>query len=218
MTTAEFGGTTGEFQGHLVRAYHEVRSPTALIATVARSALEAADVGEARAALELIERIAGRALRRVATVLDSTGVASAHPSDRLGEIIADLRRCGLDVELRVDPRVAAAEIAHEESAFEALAQTLLDNAEAHGDPTCAVQVRLRRTRGGIRFTVANRPAHVARHSGHGVGLPLAVELTRRMGGTLNVRRGADKFVVQARLPAAAIGHGQASEEVFLTRR
>ncbi len=183
------------------RAYHELRSPTALIVTVARNALEDNDLGRARSALELIERIADRTLSRVSTVLE-TAPASAfrRPGDFLRQLTSDSLRCGLPVELRVEGDAGNDEIRHEPAAFEALAQALVENAYLHGDSSRPIVLRLERTPSGLSFTVTNHCADADLHVGQRIGLPLAHDLADRMRGVLRAGLHAGVYQVQLSVP------------------
>jgi signal transduction histidine kinase len=183
------------------RAVHELKSPTALIITAARNALEVNDLERARSALELIERVASRALDRTTTILEASSErSSCTPATFLRSLVQDSATSGLAVELSIDRDAEGIVITNEPAAFEALVQSLLENAAQHGDPAHPVRVRLERIGGELRLRVANRCAPVDRHTGQQLGLPLVQELARRMGGTLVVEARAGAYQVELHAP------------------
>ncbi len=195
--------TTADVELRVRRAYHELRSPTALIVTVARHALDEHDPARARSALELIERIADRTLNRVSTVLDASAApAFRRPSEFLRQLASDSVRCGLPVELIVDGGAANDEIRHEPAAFEALAQALVENAYLHGDPARPIVLRLERAPDGLSFSVTNHCADHDLHVGQRIGLPLAHDLAERMRGVLRTSLHAGVYQVQLSVPTA----------------
>lgn len=188
----------------LRRAYHEVKSPTALIITVARAALEQNDLARAHSALELIERVAQRSLARTATVLEvATGQTERTPSGFLQALVSDANRCDSNVELTVEDGARFARIRRSPAAFEALAQGLLENAQLHGDTTRPIELRLAMAGSELEFTVTNQCPEVDSYQGQQIGLHLAEDLAERMGGTLTVRSSAGGFVVRVAVPAIA---------------
>ena len=193
-----------DFGLRLRRAYHEVKSPTALIISVARAALEQNDLARARSALEIIERVAERSLARTATVLEvATGQTERTPHGFLQELVADASRCDLNVTLTVEDSARFARIRQAPAAFEALSQGLLENAQLHGDPRRPIELRLALAGTDLEFTVSNQCAEVDRYRGQQIGLHLAEDLARRMGGTLTATSQAGCFEVRVTLPAIA---------------
>ncbi len=186
------------------RAHHELRSPTTLLITVARQALEERDLDDALAALELIERVASRTLTRVNAVLDeSPDLAGLTPADFLRGLVADVRRCGWQVDLTVAPAAEGARVRHDPRAFEALAQGLLENAHVHGDPTRPIHLELARQGQELALAVENCPAAVDQHRGFGLGGPLAADLAARMRGRITTLTSFERFRVALTVPTVS---------------
>lgn len=191
-----------DFELRIRRAYHEVKSPTALMITVARAALEQNDLARARSALELIERIGERALTRTATVLSVGAPDSGRsPIGFLRDLAVDADRCGVGVTLNVEDGARFARIERDPGAFEALAQGLLENAQFHGDSNTPIELRLSLVGSQLEFMVTNRCAQEDRHAGQRIGLHLAEDLAGRMGGALEARSRAGSFEVRVTVPA-----------------
>ncbi|MCC6236397.1 MAG: HAMP domain-containing histidine kinase [Dehalococcoidia bacterium] len=186
------------------RAHHELRSPTSLLITVARQALEERDLDDALAALELIERVASRTLTRVNAVLDEpAGPDGLAPADFLRGLVADVRRCGWRVDLTVAPAAEGARPAHDPRAFEALAQNLLENAQVHGDPAHPIHLELSLCGQELVFSVENSPAEVDQHRGFGLGGPLAAHLAARMRGRITTLASVERFRVALTVPTVS---------------
>ncbi len=197
------GTQDAESQLRVRRAYHEVKSPAALIVTVARAALEQDDPARARAALELIERIAERTLERVGSVFNAPmPVPARTPAQFLEGLVSDALRCDLQVSLVVGERASECRVRRDPAAFEALSQALMENAHLHGDPAFPIEVGLSRLPEGLELRVSNRRASEVRHVGQRIGLRLAEDLAARMGGSLRVSSRAAEFVVRVTVPVA----------------
>lgn len=186
------------------RAHHELRSPTTLLITVARQALEERDLDEALAALELIERVASRTLTRVNAVLDESAIPDGPaPAEFLRALVADVMCCGWRVDLTVTTGAEGARVRHDPRAFEALAQNLIDNAYVHGDPSGPIRLELSLRGQELAFSVENRLAEVDRHRGFGLGGPLATDLASRMGGCITTVASSESFRVELTVPTVS---------------
>jgi signal transduction histidine kinase len=196
------GVSLGDVDLRVRRAYHELRAPTALIATVVRNALEQQDISSARSALELIERIAERTLNRVSTVLESPGTeARRSPAVFLRDLSRDTVNCGVALQLHIDGAAEGAAVLHDPAAFEALAQSLVENAQQHGEQGVPIEVALERLDGDtLLLAVRNAPATADHHRGRHMGLPLARELASRMHGDLHIDARPEAFTVRLTVP------------------
>ncbi|MFN8639728.1 MAG: hypothetical protein U0360_09795 [Dehalococcoidia bacterium] len=191
------------FEQDVRRAHHELRSPVALIVTAARAAIEQGDAARAFAALELIERTALRALDRITAVLEAPLPAAAHqPAEFLRHLVSDAVACGRAMELLVDPQADGEQALLDPRAFEAVAQNLVDNAFAHGDPSEPVRLHLGRDDSALHLTIRNRRASQP-VAGHGIGLPLAFELVARQRGDLSAGPLGDDYRAELVVPILA---------------
>ncbi len=180
-----------------------MRSPVALIVTAARAAIEQGDTARAFSALELIERTALRALDRITAVLEEPQPAASHrPAEFLRHLVTDAAACGRPIELIVDPQADGEQLLHDPRAFEAVAQNLVDNAFAHGDPSEAVRLHLVRHESALQLTILNRRASQP-VPGHGIGLPLAFDLVARQRGDLSAGPLGDHYRAELVVPILA---------------
>jgi signal transduction histidine kinase len=139
---------------------------------------------------------------------DGDGDAAGAPPtlDRVEDLVADVRRAGLQVELDVDEGLRFDELSPGRAlaAFRIL-QEALTNASKHA-PGARVRAALRRTPAGVEIEVVDdggARAEAAANGGHGlVGMRERVAL---YGGTLDAGpRDGRGFAVHARLPTGAV--------------
>ena len=167
---------------------------------------------EERNALLGIERLGRDAVAEMHGLLGflrEEGDVSANgapPSmERVEDLVADMRRAGLDVELRVEEGLRLEELTPGRAlAAYRILQEALTNALRHA-PSAHVQASLRRTPTGVEIEVVDDGSDVPSegdHGGHGlVGMRERVAL---YGGTLDVGPCVDRgFAVRAHLPTAA---------------
>jgi len=161
---------------------------------------------EALLAVERTGRDAVGEMRRLLGILRADGEdgeRDALPTvRRVGDLVADLRRAGLEVELRVEGDLDDLPPGRALAAFRIL-QEALTNALKHA-PGAHVEALLRRTPGELAIDVVDsggtRPAAADDGGGHGlVGMRERVAL---YGGTLEAGRNGGGFAVHARLPTA----------------
>jgi signal transduction histidine kinase len=161
---------------------------------------------EALLAVERIGRDAVEEMQRLLGFLRSNGerVAPATPltPERVEDLVAEMRRAGLAVDLRVEGDLNELSAGRALAAFRIL-QEALTNVLRHA-PGARVSASLRRTAAELRIEVADdggaRPGRGRGGGGHGlVGMRERVAL---YGGTLEAGPRADRgFTVIARLPA-----------------
>lgn len=188
------------FERDVRRAHHELRSPVALIVTAARAAIEQGDAARAFSTLELIERTALRALDRITAVLEAPQPVASHRSaEFLRRLVTDAAASGRRFELLVDPRADGEQMLHDPRAFEAVAQNLIDNAFAHGDPSEPVRLHLGRDESALHLTILNRRSSQP-VAGYGIGLPLAFELVARQRGDLSAGPLGDDYRAELVVP------------------
>jgi signal transduction histidine kinase len=161
-----------------------------------------------REALLVVERTGRDAvgeMRRLLGILRENGTEpelEAMPTvQRAGDLVADLRRAGLDVELRVEGELGDLPPGRALAAFRIL-QEALTNVLKHA-PGAHVDAVLRRTGSELEIEVVDsggtRPAAPGDGGGHGlVGMRERVAL---YGGTLDAGPDGAGFAVLARFPA-----------------
>jgi signal transduction histidine kinase len=162
---------------------------------------------EALLAVERTGRDAVGEMRRLLGILRANGAEpelDAIPTvRRAGDLVAELQRTGLDVELRVEGDLDDLPPGRALAAFRIL-QEALTNALKHA-PGAHVEAVLRRTASELEIAVvdsgATRPAEPVDGGGHGlVGMRERVAL---YGGTLEAGPDGGGFSVLARFPTGA---------------
>ena len=199
----------------IARELHDVVAHTLTEINVqAGAGAERTAAGEARDALERIERASHGAigeLRAILGVLRDTDKTEAPrtPSPRIesiGELVERARESGLDVQLEVSgARPARASDAASLAAYR-IVQESLTNARRHA-PGAEVRVSLNFSTNHLALAVENGPGAAANgHSGApGVGISGMRERALAIGGTLHTGPSADGFLVRAELPYKATG-------------
>lgn len=189
-------------------AYHELRSPLGLVLMNARIAADEAHDTVVRARCEAIVRVAERLLRVAGQVLELERDAAATADERFSPVAiasalaADMQRFDVPVRLAASPAAAAAEVQAVPALFEALLQSLVNNALDHGEPGRCVNISLDAVDGALVMEVANRTGRGRRHSGLGAGIQLGARLADRLGGSLDTTRTGSRYVARFRLPFA----------------
>ena len=160
---------------------------------------------EALLAMERVGRDAVEEMQRLLGLLRSNGerVATGTPLtlQRVDELVAEMRRAGLDVDLHVDGQLDDLSAGRALAAFRIL-QEAFTNVLRHA-PGARVSASLRRTAAELQIEVADdggaSPGTPAGVGGHGlVGMR---ERAALYGGTLEAGPRADRgFMVVARLP------------------
>lgn len=189
-------------------AYHELRSPLGLLATAARSVVEDSTEQAIRDRCAVIVRTVERMLRTTEQVFGVARVAGDEPPSRflpsvvLAGLIRDMGPAAA-LELHIEPDAGSAAVFGASGAFEALAQSLLNNAVDHGDPAAPITVELVHENGALTLSITNRTTSVRRHNGLGVGLYLCRRLAEQLGGELSAGLEGQTYRASIRVPVAA---------------
>ena len=131
-----------------------------------------------------------------------------HPSPRLdglADLIAGVRRSGIDVTLEPDPPMEDLPAQVELAAYRVV-QEALTNVVRHA-PGAATHVSLRADSAALTVEITNAPSAMATAEGPGIGAGVGLigmaERVRAAGGELVTRRTRDGgFLVRAWLPLA----------------
>jgi signal transduction histidine kinase len=159
---------------------------------------------EALLAVERTGRDAVGEMRRLLGILRENGTEpelEAMPTvQRAGDLVADLRRAGLDVELHVEGELGDLPPGRALAAFRIL-QEALTNVLKHA-PGAHVEAVLRRTGSELEIEVVDSGGtHPAESAGGGHGLVGMRERVALYGGTLEAGPDGAGFAVHARFPA-----------------
>jgi signal transduction histidine kinase len=163
-----------------------------------------AEPGEAEQAFGAIERTGREALgemRRLLGMLhdDERELAPQPSLRRLGELIGDVERAGLPVELVCEGDASAVPPGVDVSAYR-IVQEALTNTLKHAGPASAT-VRVRCLRSAVELEVTDDGVGAARRNGAGYGLTGMRERASLYGGRLETGKGPQGgFSVRARLP------------------
>jgi signal transduction histidine kinase len=188
-------------------AYHELRSPLGLLATAARSMVEDSTEQAIRDRCAVIVRTVERMLRTTEQVFGVARTAGDEtptrflPSVVLAGLIRDMDLAA-SVELHIEPDAGQSAVFGSRGAFEALAQSLLNNAVDHGEPGAPITVELTREDGELTLSVKNRVTAVRRHNGLGVGLYLCRRLADQLGGDLSAGLEGQSYRAYFAVPVA----------------
>lgn len=189
-------------------AYHELRSPLALMATMARSAAEDCDDDALRARCLSIVRTAERMLRTTGEVLDVAGVASDERQSRFSalevvrKVVADYHGMGVAVTL-TSTGAAESQVVGAPGQLEALLCSLLGNALDHGDSRVPVRVLVAETGGVLTIAITNEMSHIRAHKGLGLGSYIGDRLARALNATLELQRTDTEFAARIALSLPA---------------
>jgi signal transduction histidine kinase len=196
----------------IARELHDVVAHTLTeINVTAAAAAERTGAGDARTALEQIERTSHGAIAELRGILGVLRDPAAEPPrapvphiDDLCELVDRVRDGGLDVRLDIQgtppDRISDAI----SLATYRIAQESLTNVRRHA-PGAYASVTLRFDATRLTLTVENGPGDVraAAPAGGGVGITGMRERTSAVGGRLAAGRSADGFLVRAELPYEA---------------
>lgn len=192
-------------------AYHELRSPVSLIATLARTAQVERDEARLHTLLQSIERVAERALLSVNTILererlDSTAadVPDVSLAGAVDDATADLRRSGRTVITDVHASAADARVPAEPGVLETLLQVLLSNAVDHSDDGEPIEVSVRARGGYATLSLENALATEPSHQGLGLGSRIARRMAQRLGAQLRTTSKDGRFRAIVRVPLAGM--------------
>ncbi len=184
-------------------AYHELRSPLALMATAARSAAEESSDEYVRSRCESIVRAAERMLRTATHIIDVAAAAQYtepvdfDPARVVEDVVKDYRAMGAAIVLEVAER---GRMAHGvEQHLEALLCSLLGNASDHGDRSVPLHVVVRIIESRTRITVRNAVGSGGNHRGLGLGAYIGQQLVQELGATLNATTSETEHSVEIEL-------------------
>jgi signal transduction histidine kinase len=161
---------------------------------------------EALLGVERVGRDAVTEMRRLLGLLRPAegldGTAPTPTLERLDDLVAEMRRAGLDVDLSVDGELADLTAGRALTAFRVL-QEALTNALRHA-PDAHVEVVLRRSREELVIEVRDDGANgAAASSGGGYGLVGMRERLALYGGTLEAGPRPERgYAIVARLPTS----------------
>lgn len=185
-------------------AYHELRAPLGLVATAARSAAADCEDESLRRRCEIIVRAAERMLSTAQSVLSLAEGSIPAESERvaLGSVVHRLAEeaRALGVPVFVTPGGdSTGEIHVPVSQLETLLQSLLNNAQQHGDdnPNSVIEIAVRREGNCAIVEVKNPLSPNVRHRGIGAGTYLANRIAAQFGGM--VEAGVDGASYKATL-------------------
>jgi signal transduction histidine kinase len=188
-------------------AYHELRSPLALMATMARSAAENCADDELRLRCLSIVRTAERMLRTAGLVMDVAEAArddsinSFVPADVVSKVVADYR--GMDVGIEMEGKVDRhLKVVAAPGLLEALLCSIIGNALDHGSPRSLICVSVLEIEQTVVIEVRNRVEGTRSHKGLGLGTYIGDQLTRALNSSLQMIRTDEEFSARITIPAA----------------
>ncbi|MGE3077108.1 MAG: hypothetical protein AB7N24_20460 [Dehalococcoidia bacterium] len=187
-------------------AYHELRSPLALMATMARTAAADCQDDDLRARCESIVNAAERMLRTaghlmvVAETSKATNASVFEARTIISGVVSDYHQMGVPIELDLDERQPIL-LDSSPATLEALLCSLLGNALDHsGADQVSVSVRIIDSTCEVR--VQNAVSRALKHRGIGLGTYIGGKLAEEMSGTLFTERTDTSFAVTFRVPLA----------------
>ena len=188
-------------------AYHELRSPLALMATMARVAAADCRDEELRARCESIVNAAERMLRtagHLMVVAETSKDVNARLFDAqavVGTIVADYREMGVSIEVSDETRQPIL-LEASPATFEALLCSLLGNATDHGG-TGDIALRVRVDQGTCQVRIENRISRSLKHRGIGLGTYIGGKLAAELAGSLFTERTDTTYAVTFCVPLAS---------------
>jgi two-component system sensor histidine kinase TctE len=189
--------------------YHELRSPLALVATMARSAAAECEDDRLRMQCLSIVRTTERMLRMAGHLMvvaersrDETQ-ALFDPIEVARRVAADYRAIGANVVLSEAGHVPAL-VSGSAPALEALLCSLMGNALDHSMDGALVSLSVVTSDGACEITIVNQPAPGTRHRGLGLGAYIAEKLASELGGTLRSEVADGTFRATVALPAKTV--------------
>lgn len=189
-------------------AYHELRAPLALVATLAKSA--AADCSDATLVGRClsIARTAERMLDTANTLLAFAGTVheapreAFAPSEVVTDVVRDYQAIGVNILLHEDV-TAQAEVFGVGAYLEAVVASLIGNAVSHGDRGSPIAIDMQCSGGLFEVRLTNALG-AGRHRGLGLGTYIADRLVRELSGTLSCRTSEESYTAVLRIPVAAV--------------
>jgi signal transduction histidine kinase len=186
-----------------------LRSPLGLVAAAARSAAEETRDADVRQRCEVIVRAAERLLRTASELLSLTeapGEADAEtfrPAEIVARLVDDLQRLDVPVVFAASAEATRTRVRGAQAQFEALVQSLVNNALDHGQLTTPVSISVTAEGGRVNVTVRNAIATRKRHRGCGLGLYVCEQLATRLNASLRYGKvAAREYEAGVELPAA----------------
>lgn len=190
--------------------YHELRSPLALMATLARSTAEECDDQVLRGRCLSIVRAAERMLKTAGYLMDvaesaktATPPRTFNVAEVVEGIVADYGSLGVPVVAYAEGDLPAT-IHSSPEHLEALLCSLLGNATDHGDPERPIVVSVRTCRGTCEVSVSNPVGPDRRHRGLGLGRYLSEQLAAQLNGAIAVEQTVALYTTTISIPMAAV--------------
>lgn len=176
----------------LTLAYHELRSPLGLLVTSARAIADDAPDPVIRARVTVMARAAERLLRTASQVFEFARAGALDepepfvPAGSVREVAADLRALAVDIQVVVAPAAETLRLVGHRAAFEAIAQSLINNALEHREPGTPVWLHLSCAGGRLTLEVENLLPELPRVRGLGAGLHLCRRLAAHLDAVLEM--------------------------------
>jgi signal transduction histidine kinase len=179
-------------------AYHELRSPLALVATAARSAASDCDDDEIRARCLTIVRAAERMLRTAGHLMNVADASRGgyesdfDPAPVIQRLVEDFG--GLRV--RIESQLIAPDSAlvrGDVRRFEALICSLLNNAYDHGAVGQPIVIKTVHQVETLMISVTNTIDPLRNHRGLGLGTYIVERLAGELGAVAMTERRGDQF-------------------------
>lgn len=209
---AEAQRAAAEERTRIARELHDVVAHRVSMITVQAGAAQTVahtDTERAIRAMAAVEQEGREALEELRQVLgvlraesDERDLVPVHGMADIGDLVADMRRAGMDVSL--EEACARAELPSQvDLASYRIAQEALTNVLKHGGPNPSARVRLTADDGHLTIEVTDRGSGVSTFPESGHGLAGMRERTALLGGTFEAGpRPEGGFRVMARLPLA----------------
>jgi signal transduction histidine kinase len=177
------------------------------MATAARSAADDCEDETLKLRVQMIVRAAERMLRTTQRVLSIASVAQPPnvepiaPAVLLAEIAEDAEALGVPVDFNPPASLASLILETDRGTLEAIVQSLLNNAQDHGEPGRPISLTAVPADGGLDVTVSNVITVAKRHRGLGTGTYLCEQRARRMGANLTTATNDCTFTARLHVPA-----------------
>ena len=188
-------------------AYHELRSPLALMVTMARSAAEDCANDELRSRCLSIVRTAERMLRTAGQVMvvAETSLDDAadrfFPGDVVGKVIDDYRGMGVEIDFE-NSAAEALEVLAAPGQLEALLCSIVGNALDHGSSQSPIRISVAETQHTVVIQVRNHVGRPRAHRGLGLGSYIGDQLARAINASLELSRSDNEFSARITIPAS----------------
>lgn len=200
-------GVNGLVTDPVTLAYHELRSPLALVATMARSAAaECPDefirdrcLGIVRAAERMLRT--ARYLMAVADTSRSEGSSLFDPGELVRVVVRDYQVLGVPIILRESMGLTAKIVGSPEH-LEALLCSLMGNALDHGDECEPIILSIATSSTAFDIRIENGIAE-RNHPGLGLGSYIGDKLARSLSASLTIDRMPDRFIAHLSIPVHA---------------